>query len=88
MITSDSFNIQDYLLNDKLRSFTSIGGYPVFYVTRVNECLCPDCATEDKDSIVASDCNWENPLLFCDECSDRIESAYAEDQTVMDALRD
>ena len=26
--------------------------------------------------------NWENPDLYCDICSDRIPSAYAEDQAL------
>ena len=26
--------------------------------------------------------NWEDPELFCDECSERIPSAYAEDQAL------
>jgi hypothetical protein len=25
--------------------------------------------------------NWEDPQLFCEECNERIESAYAEDES-------
>ena len=30
--------------------------------------------------VTAHDANWENPDLYCDHCSSRIESAYAEDE--------
>lgn len=64
--------------------FTSFGCYPIFYVTRKGECLCPACAleaeNEDEDPPVATDANWEDPDLYCDGCSERIESAYAEDE--------
>ena len=80
-MTTQAINLEDYILNGKLRSFTSIGGYPLFYVTKQNNCLCPDCASsndQDYDPIAATDVNWEDPDLYCDECSNRIESAYAE----------
>jgi hypothetical protein len=31
--------------------------------------------------VVAHGVNWEDPELYCDHCSERIESAYAEDST-------
>lgn len=51
--------------------------------------LCPDCANkeeaeqkdveeEQKSKIVGCDPNWEDPDLYCDQCNQRIESAYAE----------
>lgn len=60
------------------------GGYPLFYLTKQDNCLCPDCANDpDKimtgDEIVAAGVNWEDASLYCDECSNRIQSAYAED---------
>jgi hypothetical protein len=63
------------------------GGYPLFYLDGQNSLLCPDCARksdEDPDEVpgfkpVACDANWEDPDLFCDNCSTRIESAYVED---------
>ena len=81
MITNTKIDLSDYVMNDgKLRSYTSIGGYPLFYVTKSNNCLCPNCADNNDldDSIVAVDANWENPDLYCDQCSARIESAYAD----------
>lgn len=72
------------------------GGYPIFYLAADSGVFCPDCANKeqlvkDADSqpgypdldqwrIVAADINYENPDLYCDNCSKRIESAYAEDR--------
>lgn len=68
----------------KLPSYTAPGSYPVLYVTRECSVLCPTCAnTDDSDDPIEScDVNWENASLFCDGCSERIESAYAEDDVV------
>ena len=44
---------------------------------------CADCAAgkSRRDIIlVASEVNWEDSSLYCDNCSERIESAYAEDE--------
>lgn len=71
------------------------GGYPTFIVTSTSECLCHACAREAvfeigrhtrdgcekfERAFEAVGVNWENPDLYCDECSERIESAYAEDE--------
>lgn len=67
------------------RRFTDIGSYPIFYLNERDEVLCPGCAAtevEDEGQLMAAcDVNWEDPDLFCDECSERIESAYAEPET-------
>lgn len=65
--------------NGALPAYAWPGGYPVFYQTRTGDTLCPGCATNDIDNVVAGGVNWEDPTLHCDECSERIESAYAED---------
>lgn len=68
------------------------GGYPQALITADGGCLCSDCAKKEFQQICAEsfentncgfrvagvDVNWENPELFCDHCSTRIESAYAE----------
>lgn len=62
------------------------GGYPLFYLDKRDNVLCWECAvTSDREVIdwpdqapVVCDANWEDPWLFCDQCSERIESAYAE----------
>ena len=69
------------------------GGYPKFWVTTDGGALCHKCvrseiwqvarSTRDGErdgwAVEGSDCNWEDPCLYCDHCSERIESAYAED---------
>lgn len=69
------------------------GGYPTFFVTNDGAALCHACMKSERSSIVratltphdhsgwavvAEDVNWEDPDLYCDHCSTRIESAYAE----------
>jgi hypothetical protein len=79
---SKDFDLSGYIRDDgTLRSYTLIGCYPIFYLDSDNNCLCPKCASENDDftePLVAADCNWEDPDLYCDHCSERIESAYAE----------
>lgn len=70
------------------------GGYPIYYLMADSGILCADCAnketkliaqaddTNDKQwQIEGRDINWEDPNMFCDHCSKRIESAYAEPET-------
>lgn len=66
------------------------GGYPVFHITPACDVLCPacardremhhagDCAPSKRDLPSQSDVNWESTDLNCDDCGERIESAYAE----------
>ena len=74
-------------------SHTFPGGYPVFMIAKDSICLCYNCAKENAKLIiestrdesasdwcyVASDVNWEDHELYCDNCNGRIESAYYED---------
>lgn len=70
------------------------GCYPVYYLTSDCAALCPSCANREIDRIdqeirnperhdqfrvIDVSVNWEDPHLYCDHCSKRIESAYAED---------
>ena len=71
------------LINDdgKLPAFAWPGGYPMFYLDGDNNVLCPDDANnndEFNEPLIDYDVNWEDPALFCDHCSQRIESAYAD----------
>jgi hypothetical protein len=69
--------------NGKLSSYAWPGGYPLFYLDKESNVLCPACANRDIDdsqAVVEADVNWEDPSLYCDDCSQRIESAYAEDE--------
>lgn len=76
----------------KANRFAWPGGYPLYYATLNGCALCPDCMTKERAQIMRStvegqndgwavsgqDVNWEDPDLYCDHCSKRIESAYAE----------
>lgn len=78
-----------------LQSYAWPGGYPLFYIWetplpfRQYASWCPMCATEalqesevhEKD--IKAEVNWEqgiNNPLYCTDCGERIESAYAEDE--------
>ena len=75
------------------RAYAWPGGYPIFYLCEDNGVLCPDCvnsnvkhivdatiARDDKQwALAASDANWEDAEMSCDNCGQRIPSAYAED---------
>jgi len=81
-------------LNATLRNgqYAWPGGYPMFFITSDGAALHFDCVRENlrlvsdsvrnnlKDGwqVVAVDVNWEDPELYCDDCSNKIESAYAE----------
>lgn len=69
-------------------SHTDLGGYPLYYVTKDNGCLCPKCANENLELTLGDDpqwhieqvdVNWENNDLDCDNCNEKIQSAYGED---------
>lgn len=68
----------------KLSSYAWPGGYPIFYLDKANEILCPGCAEENKDNELESfrpvtyAINWEDTTLICFECNESIESAYGE----------
>jgi hypothetical protein len=69
---------------EPLPKYTSFGSYPLFYFSpKEAECLCQSCAEEERDELpdLAEQVNWEDPDLYCDACSCRIESAYAEPET-------
>lgn len=53
---------------------------PAYYDTRI---LCADCCSEeyneDDGDQVEHHVNFENHMLFCQECDTKIEAAYEED---------
>jgi hypothetical protein len=62
-----------------LPRYTSVGSYPLYYVTPGDyKVLCPACADEN-DLLSATDghVSWEGSLT-CDACSEEIECAYPE----------
>ena len=66
------------------------GGYPLFLITSDGAALCTDCGKKayrniasaihnnvsDGWKVEAVDVNWEDTELYCDHCSQPIESAY------------
>lgn len=68
------------------------GGYPLYLITSDGAALCIDCGKKEYRNIVRSihrnvsdgwkveavDVNWEDTNLYCDHCSQLIESAYGE----------
>jgi hypothetical protein len=67
------------LKDGTLTAYACPGGYPMFYLDAENCILCPKCANKEEIPPTAYSVNWEDPQLFCEECNERIESAYAED---------
>tara|TARA_R100000742_G_C4239320_1_gene59305 strand:+ start:493 stop:708 length:216 start_codon:yes stop_codon:yes gene_type:complete len=59
-----------------MRKYTSIGCYPIFYITPDDRPICADCA----HPTFLGHVNWEDPDLYCDDCDERIESAYADEE--------
>ena len=65
------------------------GGYPLFYLCADGGILCADCVDAEKELIdsadeadkqwfvIAQEINYEDGL-YCDNCNNRIESAYAD----------
>jgi hypothetical protein len=77
----------------KASAYAWPGGYPLFYLTLDDSTVCPECVTKNRREVFRSThenrciwaiqgvgVNYEDASLYCDECSKRIESAYAEDE--------
>jgi hypothetical protein len=74
----------------KLWAFTSVGSYPIVYVTADGGHLCPACANgengseasethEDKQwRLTMAGVHWEGAPLECAHCNADIESAYGD----------
>lgn len=89
-------------LKERLRAgrYTSIGSYPLFFVTFDGAALSFETVRENLREVFSAirderndgwrvcycAVNWENPALFCEHSGKRIESAYAEDD--VDDLRE
>jgi hypothetical protein len=71
----------------QLTAYAWPGGYPMYYVDSENSALCVACARKadadadefEKFKPCAFDINWEDTSLYCDQCSQRIASAYGDD---------
>lgn len=70
------------------------GGYPMYAITNDGAALCHACVKSnyriiresqnnnlrDGWQVEAIDINYEDSSLYCDNCGQRIESAYGEEQ--------
>lgn len=57
------------------------GGYPMYYLDKCDNTICPRCANRDVDdsqAVVAYGIHWEGGPITCDDCGDLIESAYGD----------
>jgi len=63
------------------------GGYPLFAITSDGAALCNKCCSTERELIgtttgsdgwcvIALEINYEDTNLYCDHCSNQIESAY------------
>jgi len=72
-------------MDGRLSAWAWPGGYPLFYLDGENSVLCVECARKsDEEEFpqfrpIAADVNWEDRSLYCDNCSEQIESAYGKD---------
>lgn len=71
-----------------------LGGYPAYMVCDDNGILCSDCVQKHLHQIVhstrnkhcdgwqciGSNVNYEDPALYCDNCTKRIKRAYPKDK--------
>jgi len=76
--------------NGRCDKYVWPGGYPIYYVCADGGILCPDCVDVERELIDAADesdkqwlvvdqeINYEDGSLYCDNCSNRIEAAYAD----------
>lgn len=72
--------------NKRWEAYAWPGGYPIFHICKAGGVLCSKCANENHDLtldssdaqwyIVDSDINYEDEYLYCENCSEYIESAY------------
>lgn len=77
------------------------GGYPVYFITQDGAALSFDAvkleqeeikqAITDQDlhsdwRVIGLDINWEDASLYCDHTGKRIESAYAEEEFVLETI--
>lgn len=88
-------SVRDLIKILRQGKYTSVGSYPVYFITADGESLSFKAVMEnlwqiarairDKDNnqwrIIAANINWEIPDLTCSHTNERIESAYAEENT-------
>lgn len=71
-------NTDVQIIRPTLPKYSSWGSYPLAYMVNDHQVLCADCATDSEEEVTPFE-NWEDPHMYCNDCSVRIESAYADD---------
>ena len=54
-------------------------GYPIYYIVDHHECWCASCINEDlydKKKMTGTAVNYDDPYLYCSQCSKAIQAAY------------
>ena len=78
----------------ELQSGSPFLGYPHYYLAKDCGVICPDCVKDNLEMIaeamtegwddqwivVACDINYEDDSLYCDNCNNRIISAYGDEE--------
>jgi len=84
----------------KVAAYSSVGSYPIVYLTNKSESLCATCVQGDLDrlSLMVRDdsstyvnghgANWENPQLTCSWCETPIECASEPEPSQLVTLRE
>lgn len=71
-----------------LANYTSLGCYPLIYVTRDSSLLCGACAFEEIAKGEAAGIqymiHWEGAPEYCESCGQEIESAYGDPEELRD----
>ena len=95
MSNPSDYTISEFQGRLALGQYTSHGNYAMYFFTNSWECICFKCAEKEKENIVlaiqnqdnssklqviGADINWEDSTLYCNECGERIESAYGEEE--------
>jgi hypothetical protein len=76
---SDLDSIRDS--DGRLPAFAWPGGYPIVYMDREGNAVCPDCANREVDAPwapVACDVFYEGTPIQCADCGKTIDSAYGD----------
>lgn len=72
--------------NGQLSAWAWPGGYPIYYIDGEGSALCVNCARKEEAEGVeywgeekmpkSAEINYEDTELQCEQCYERIESAY------------
>jgi len=73
----------------RLSEYAWPGGYPIYYYDKEHNVLCPKCARKsDEDpeeipqfKVIGSGINYEDDNCWCQQCNQKIEVAYADNET-------